>query len=464
MSAEVERSIPPGRPSTAPLPATSGAAACAASAPVPSVVVGGAIVLALLVLYVLSNLDRENLYRHLVWQGLAWLDGHATIPYPVPGNDYYNDVMPVLDAAGAATGRGLLPFPPLPALALLPFAAIWGLATDAQLLTAIGAALGVGVAFWALGRLEVSRATRVAVTIFLGAGTVLWYAAAVGTTWWTAHVVTLPLLFGAVGIGIARERAIPFRPERRLPASIDPALVLAGLLLGLAATSRLPVALGGIYFLFVGGGTMRGRVLSVALGAALPLIGLLAYNVAATGHLFNSAYDYLYRHEVDAYPELGYIGAWSIEDPRYIPQNLARMLLQPPNVMPACPDASASRGLFDAACPFVVPDAVGMSLLLTSPAYLLALPAVRRRWADPVVSGGILASVAIATLDLMHFSQGWVQYGYRFSLDFAPFLLPVVALGLDRLEGRWRSLGYVLIGLSVIMQLWGVLWRGVLGW
>ena len=464
MSAEVERSIRPGRPSTAQPHATSDDGVRAASAPVPSVVVGGAVVLGLLVLYVLSNLDRENVYRHFVWQGLAWLDGHATIAFPVPGNDYYNDVMPVLDVAGVPTGRGLLPFPPLPALVLLPFTAIWGLATDAQLLTAIGAALGVGVAFWALGRLEISRVVRLAMTIFLGAGTVLWYAAAVGSTWWTAHVVALPLLFGAVGIGIAREHAIPFRPERRFLASIDPALVLAGLLLGLAATARIPVALGAVYFLFVGGGTLRGRVLSVGLGAALPLVALVVYTLVATGHPFNPAYDYLYRYEVDAYPELGYVGSWAIEDPRYIPQNLARMLLQPPNVLPACADPGAVRGLFDAACPFVVPDAVGMSLLLTSPAWLLVLPAIRRRWADPVVSGGIMAAGLIATLDLMHFSQGWVQYGYRFSLDFAPFLLPVAALGLEGLAGRWRRVGYVLIGVSVIMQLWGIIWRGVMGW
>ena len=446
------------------MPTSPDAVVRGASAPAGSVVVGGAVVLALLVLYALSNLDRENLYRHFIWQGLAWLDGHATIPYPVPGNDYYNDVMPMLDAAGGATGRGLLPFPPLPALLLLPFAALWGLGTDAQLLTAIGAALGVAVAFWALGRLGISRSAHVASIVFLGAGTVLWYAAAVGTTWWTAHVVALPLLFGAVGIGIARERAIQYGPERRLPLSIDPALVLAGFLLGMAATARLPVALGGVFFLFVGGGTARSRVVSVGLGGALPLVALVAYTYVATGHPFNPAYDYLYRYEAGAYPQLGYNGAWSIEDPRYVPQNLARMLFQPPDVLPACDPPGAARGLFDGACPFVVPDAIGMSLLLTSPAWVIALAAVRRRWTDPVVSGGVLASVAIATLDLMHFSQGWVQYGYRFSLDFAPFLLPVMALGLDGLEGRPRRLGYALIGLSVIMQLWGIIWRGVLGW
>ena len=37
-------------------------------------------------------------------------------------------------------------------------------------------------------------------------------------------------------------------------------------------------------------------------------------------------------------------------------------------------------------------------------------------------------SIAIAVVNLMHFSQGWVQFGYRFSNDFAPFAVILVAL------------------------------------
>jgi hypothetical protein len=451
----VQPSIAPGHPTTA-RPAREPARILES---VPSVAVGGAVVLLLLVVYGLSNLDRENLYRHFVWQGMAWLDGHLTIPYPAPGNDYYNDVMPILGPDGSETGRGLLPFPPLPALALLPFVAVWGLATDAQLLTALAAALVVGVAFRMLGEIEIRRSTRLATTLFLGFGTVLWYAASVGTTWWTAHVVALPLVLGAVAIGLARERVVGLDPAAGLRRFVDPPLVAAGLLLGLAAAARMPVLLGGSYFLFVGGGSMRRR-----LASAIPLVGLVGYTYAASGHLFNPAYEYLYRQEVDAYPELGYVGDWSIEDPRYVPRNLAIMLLQPPNVLPACTPADAPRGLFDPDCPWLVPDAVGMSLLLTSPAWLLVLPAIRRRWGDPVVAGGVVAAGLVALLDLMHFSQGWVQFGYRFSLDWAPFLLPVAALGLDGLSDRWRRVGFALIGISALAQLWGVVWRGAMGW
>ena len=35
----------------------------------------------------------------------------------------------------------------------------------------------------------------------------------------------------------------------------------------------------------------------------------------------------------------------------------------------------------------------------------------------------------------MHFSQGWVQFGYRFSNDFVVFALPLVAIGIGSPPG-----------------------------
>jgi hypothetical protein len=52
-----------------------------------------------------------------------------------------------------------------------------------------------------------------------------------------------------------------------------------------------------------------------------------------------------------------------------------------------------------------------MSVLLTSPAYLLAIPALALVRRSRVVAGAAVAVAAIAMFDLMHFSQGWVQFG-----------------------------------------------------
>jgi hypothetical protein len=224
-----------------------------------------------------------------------------------------------------------------------------------------------------------------------------------------------------------------------------------------------------------GGGSWVRRSLSAGLGALIPVALLLLYNLATTGHVLHPGYEWQYQREANGYPDLGYHPDWSIEDPRYLPQNLGIFLLSTPAVLPdhmpdafgndgeaVCTGPGAERSLFDPACPLAVPKTIGMSILLTSPAYLLGLWAVLRRRSRLVV-GASLAVGAIALVNLLHFSQGWVNFGYRFSNDFVVFALPLVALGMARRGGvGWLGVG--LIGLSIAINLWGVIWGNVLGW
>ena len=439
--------------------------------------VGAGLVVAFFLLYFLTRPFWPTVYNHFVWQADAYLHGQVSIQYPVaptattPGNDFFNDVVPVVDAAGNQTGRGMIPFPPLPAVVLLPFVAIWGMATDQAFLAVVLGALDVGLAFWLLGRVPIRPRLRAALTVFLGAGSVLWYASSLGTTWYLAHVVALGLTLVAVAIALdaddrwaALDRSAP-RPL------LDWRQILAGFLLGLAVTSRLTVGFGVVFLVLVGGGgSWTRRAAGAALGIAIPVGVLLAYNLAVSGTLFNPVYEALYRYEVWAYPDLNYHAAWSLQDIRYIPQNLGIMLLGPPDVMPAC-DPGVPREIWSAAgCSWLVPRPVGMSLLVTSPAWLLAgaaAPLLR----DRRVAGGLLATLVIAVVNLMHFSQGWVQFGYRFSLDFTPFLLIPVALGTERLlagRGHGAAWGGVLVAglivVSVAVQAWGIAWARTLGW
>jgi hypothetical protein len=83
------------------------------------------------------------------------------------------------------------------------------------------------------------------------------------------------------------------------------------------------------------------------------------------------------------------------------------------------------------------------------------------------VTGAVLAVGAIALFDLIHFSQGWVQFGYRFSNDAAPFAVVLVALGFERLAVRRRwgmLLGMRLVVVSLAINAWGVIWSRSLGW
>ena len=200
---------------------------------------------------------------------------------------------------------------------------------------------------------------------------------------------------------------------------------------------------------------------SAGVGAAIPLVGLLVYTVVSTGHLFNPAYDYLYRLETSGYPALGYHADWGLEDMRYVPAEPRHRPVRRSRcccrrrvgdslgifTTSVCTLPGAVRGLFDVRCPLAVPRDTGMSVILTSPAYLLAVPLLARFGRNRLITGATIAVVLIAFVNLMHFSQGWVQFGYRFSNDAAPFALLLVAVGMQRLVDR-RSWGMTLaVGL-----------------
>ena len=97
-----------------------------------AVAVGVLLALAALAIYSATRVDRY--YDHFVWQAAAFLEGQAAIRYPVEGvigvsgNAYFQDVLPI-----PGTGLAHLPFPPLPALVLLPFVAVFGLDTNGEL-------------------------------------------------------------------------------------------------------------------------------------------------------------------------------------------------------------------------------------------------------------------------------------------------------------------------------------------
>jgi hypothetical protein len=129
-----------------------------------------------------------------------------------------------------------------------------------------------------------------------------------------------------------------------------------------------------------------------------------------------------------------------------------------------CTAPGASRSLFDPDCPLAMPVDIGTSILLSAPGLLLALFAFRRHGLARLSIGTAAAVVIIAVFNLSHFSQGWVQWGYRFSLDFVPFLLPMVALGAARDDGRLRVLAAALIVIGAAINLWGVTWGQILGW
>ncbi|MEO8626453.1 MAG: hypothetical protein ABI452_07110 [Candidatus Limnocylindrales bacterium] len=466
--------------------------------------VGLFFVIVALGIYAFSNPARSGWYNHFVWQADAFLHGRFGIAFPVTDgafiNGYFQDIMPLASAPGTPS-YGLLPFPPLPAVMLMPFVAVFGLATDAQLFGVVLGAINVGLASRLTTRLTENRAAAFLATIFFAFGTVHWYAAIISTTWFLAHVVAITFLLLGISLALDAERreqirhplrrgaaaaqdAAPRDPlvatfeekslfvawGKRLFGYVDLMQFAAGFVFGLAALSRLTIIFGAPFFVFVGGGgSYFKRALSAGLGAVIPVGMLLLYNIVSSGHAFNPVYDWLYQNQIIglgyAPPGLEGNHDWGLENPQYIPLSSIIMFAWPPTLFPHGTDCGLS--LLRPSCPIAVPSPFGMSVFLTSPAFLLIPYIAAIAWRQRVILGALLAVVAIAVVNLAHFSQGWVQFGYRFSNDFAPFALVMVTIAIAWLATKGRAFAWVavpLVVLSILVNAWGVYWGVTLGW
>lgn len=376
----------------------------------PLLVLGAA-----LAIYLLSNPAPLQWYKHYVYQAQAFLEGRADLQ-GLPQS--YHDVV-------AYQGRVYLASPPMPAVVLLPAVALWGVDTDQVRISMLIGAINVALVWVLLGRMGARGAARWLLTALFGLGTVHWEVATHGTTWFFAQVVAVLFLLLSL---------IEFFGRRRAP--------LMGLLLGLSVLGRLTVLPGAIFFaaaLFREKNFLQ-RLFGFVVGLGLPL-GFLGYfnfvrfgSPLETGYLMHS-YSSFFAPDIERY---GFF------NPYYIAKHLYTLLLRPPEYI----------GHF----PYLRPSAEGMSLLLTTPAVVYALRA--RPW-QGVNLWAALAAVVILVPTMFWFSTGWVQFGYRYSLDFLPFLLILVASGMGNRLDRTKV---ALVALSVAVNLWGVAWSRALGW
>jgi hypothetical protein len=114
----------------------------------------------------------------------------------------------------------------------------------------------------------------------------------------------------------------------------------------------------------------------------------------------------------------------------FLARNLSVMLTLTPKLLPRPPYIQLSWH--------------GLSLLITTPAFLYVLwPRVKSS-----LHTALWVIVApIMLLGLMYQNDGWVQFGYRFSNDFALALILLLAVGGRPLTRTWKAL--ILVGVAV---------------
>lgn len=182
-----------------------------------------------------------------------------------------------------------------------------------------------------------------------------------------------------------------------------------------------------------------GSLLLLAGGLGVPLLILFMYNYLRFSNPLESGYS----QAVLYYNVLDQARAQGLFSLVHIPKNLFMFLLQGPLPYPSV-DAPVLQ------FPYLVPSPWGMSILLTSPALLYAF---RARRTLTVVQACWLGVLSTMVPILTYYGVGYVQFGYRYALDFIPFLVILAALGFQDPPSKWvRNL--VLAGMLV--NVWGV--------
>jgi hypothetical protein len=390
---------------------------------------GLAIVAISAVLYWLANRQFDAGRGDLFYLADAFLHGRTWLDF-VPGP--YDVIV--------ASGHFYVPFAPFPAVALMPLVALVGPITADQWesgVNALLAAAGVGLCWWSLGRIGVERRSdRVWLTVLLAFSTQILWVTTRGGVWHTGHLVATILTFACLIELWGRQRAW-----------------LIGLLAGAAFLTRAPLAFAVPFYALMlttppplrvgipGGYLKRAPTVPwrswvwLAIGVAPAVLAFFAYNQVRFGTPLESGYAL-----ASLPPFLQALRDQGLFSLAHVRMNLDYFLVHLPTPIPTFP--------------FIRPDGLGMSVLLTSPGLLFAVHAdwrERRAW---LLLG---ATVAVLIPTLLYYGGGWLQYGYRYFLDSVPFVIALCGLAAVRrgeVGTGWRTL----IAFGVVINAIGVYW------
>ncbi|HJZ85970.1 MAG TPA: glycosyltransferase 87 family protein [Polyangia bacterium] len=315
-------------------------------------------------------------------------------------------------------------FPPFPAVLMLPVVALGGLRTNDVIFTIFFSALVPALLLGLLRTLRergLSRRTEredLWLVALFGVGSVFFFSAVRGEVWYTAHVIACLLVIGYAWCALEARR--PF---------------WAGVCLALGvATRSLPLLMLFPFFLLEVRRCRRAEWLRVCVQFAVPAaaIGLVlaVFNAIRFGSPFEIGHSYLVIRWA------GRIQHWGLINYHFLSRNLAAAFTLVPKFINRRPYVQTSRD--------------GLSLLITTPALLYLL---WPREKPPVHRALWLTVLAVSVVSFMYHSDGYVQFGYRYSLDYMVFLVMLLALGGRPQTRTFRALTV----FGILVNLFGAL-------
>lgn len=188
-----------------------------------------------------------------------------------------------------------------------------------------------------------------------------------------------------------------------------------GTLMSFALLTRVTAGLNILFFLMdavVADDRSWREKFGAASALSLPLLvgvaGLGIYNHARFDNWLEQGYSLQYLEGAAARAR-----SYGVTSLVHVPGNLYYFLLAGP--LPVTFDGVSQVLKF----PYVKANAWGMSIFVTSPYFLYLF---RLKYDERVAKELLLSIAVVASLVFTYYGIGYIQFGYRYSLDFLPFL------------------------------------------
>lgn len=347
-------------------------------------------------------------------------------------------------------GKWYTPWGILPAIFLIPLQILKGRFIPAFYLSLLFVSLNTVVVLFLLKRLQkefLLQLTNVSLCIILilfAFGTTQFYVGTLGSVWHVNQIVST--FFGTLGIFAI------FKKNRK---PID--YFLSSLCFGIGFLGRptmlflisLPISLY-LFNLFQNNKFIlkhKARYIKqVTVLFGIPLIVFcfvfFLYNYVRFGNIFQTGYDYI--HESSNLEQIRKKNG--ISSFKNIPQNVRYMFFELPKVEFVRNNLVFHFNLY------------GNSIFFLTPPFatIFLAPIVRRNGRIQVnhfVVSLWIAVFATTIPILMHYSSGWMQFGYRYSLDITVLLLLLSIFGI---RGKLNILYILSIIFAVWMQILGI--------
>lgn len=366
-----------------------------------------------LIAYFLSYRGEGRNFNYFIILADAFLHGRLNI---LDHQSWLNELV-------SWQGKYYVVFPPMPAILLLPFVAIFGNQFPQPYLSIILGATNVGLSYLVLCKLFKAK-VALTTSILYAFGTIQWYHAEVGSAWYFAHICAMSFLWLIILETIHKKR-----------------LFLIGLLIGGAYLSRIPTILSVSFVLiYLYKDFINNKIrffiynfkyiFFLGFGVSVAVILNALYNFIRFGVFYDVSYVLLPILNEPWY-KYGFVSI------NYIPIHLREIFLSLP-IIKNTP-------------PYVYPNLFAMSIFLLTPAFILIF---RAKFKDKLILAALISTILIMIPELMHGGNGFTQFGYRHTLDVLPFMLILVASGMKEKVTWWIK---SLIAISIIINLWGVI-------